>query len=204
MARPIDKKKRLELALGALDVIRAHGPRTTMAQLARELGMKRSTLYWYFADIPSILEVAIAHSFQGETHYVANRLIGTDVTDPLAMLMAILRATREYYAENDLEDYIVILCQLWATGDVEHRARFRAFTISYQEPIRALLIGTVRRGIADGRIAPCDPEQLIELMLTISDGMMVASVLRNLDSKPLIDFFEATVIEPLRRTPETP
>lgn len=62
MARTVDHKKREEIAQAAFALIRAQGVQSTsMTDIARALGMKRPTLYWYFKDLAAIFEAVLQH-----------------------------------------------------------------------------------------------------------------------------------------------
>ena len=57
MARTPDLVKRAEIAEQSFEFIRTRGfQKRTMRDIAKALGMKRSTLYWYYRDLGGIFE----------------------------------------------------------------------------------------------------------------------------------------------------
>ena len=119
MARPVDHKKRLEIALGALEVLRERGLiGTSMSQIASALGMKRPTLYWYFPDLQSIFECALVHVRQEEAAFVAERIIGK--AHPVDLLDSFVRAEFDFYRERGYTDLLVLMMQFYGRFGLAH------------------------------------------------------------------------------------
>ncbi len=200
MARKYDESKRHEIALGALGVLRARGlHKTTMAEIARELGIKRPTLYWYFADIEAIFLWILDHTHDRLASHIASRLVG--VEHPLDALLILVVAEHEFFEREGLQDFTVFLTQFMAMGSTEDRERFRRLVARNVIQSRGLFIAMIEQGIADGRVAPCDAAQLFDFMQTILDGTFVGASMypENQDIDGLLAFVKQTVLDPLRR-----
>ena len=97
MARPVDLERRREIALQALEVLRTQGlQQATMSGLAKALGLKRPTLYFYFPSIPDLFLALVEIHREEEVAWVAERLAGK--THPIDAMLAFLRAE---HAEHD-------------------------------------------------------------------------------------------------------
>lgn len=197
MSRPIDHEKRLEIALGALEVLRERGLiGTSMSQIAAALGMKRPTLYHYFPDLRSMFETAVAHIRDQEARYVAPRLMG--MTHPVDLLDAFVRAEHAFYREEGYADFLVLVLQFWASGTQQDRARFEELTTQQLQPLRAMLVHGLQLAIDEGTLRPTDPEVLVDFVFALMDGAMVHHILRGTDPEPLSDLLRDRVLDPLR------
>ena len=195
MPRTVDVARRAELASRAFDAIRARGVhRTTMSDLAAELGLKRPTLYFYFKDLGAVFEAVLEETQKTYFTFVSTKVAG--VAHPIDLLAAVMRATLEFHQGR--RDRIVLLFQLWAAGGGD-ADRALAKNRELTEPMRAILVRQVEAGVADGRVAPCDPARLCDLALSVLDGALVHEVTRNASAAPIVDELEKRVLAPLRR-----
>lgn len=200
MARPIDEGKRLEIAQGALQLLRTRGiHQTTMSSVADALGMKRSTLYWYFPDLRAIFAWLLGHVQQDENVFVGERLAASGVDHPIDVLIAWMEADLAFYEERSLEDFLLLVCQFWATGTEHDREAFRQLTIRHAAPIRELMTLTLAQGIADGRVKPCDPRAVVDFAATWIQGALVSTGLGHTDGAAANRFVRQHVLAPLRR-----
>lgn len=197
--RQLDESKRLLIAQAALQVLRAKGlQKTTMAEIARVMEMKRPTLYWYFSDVDSIFLWLLEHIHEGLSAHIAVRLAG--VGHPLDALIALFEAEHEFFAREGLADFTLLVSQMLSTGNVTSRERFRVQMIQNVVNSRPFLVGMIEQGMAQGVVAECDPEALIDTMHAFFDGTMVHAVLYDgKDTQRLRQFFYRSVIDPLRR-----
>ncbi len=174
MARRFDAARRTALVTQALEVMRVRGVgRTTMSELATALGVKRPTLYFYFRDLSGLLLAAVEEVYRGYAAHIAARLATID--HPIVALGELARATVAYQRER--RDLVILLFQLWAAGDTDPEvllARGRAAGAI----LRADLVARVRAGIERGEVARCDPEAIVDLVLTVLDGTIVQSITR--------------------------
>ncbi len=193
MSRPVDTQRRSELASRALDVLRARGiGRTTMSELATALGVKRPTLYFYFRDLTALLHAAIEDVYRGYFAHVTARVSG--IEHPIEALGELARATVEFHRGR--RDLVVLLFQLWAAGDADPEALL-ARSRAVGEPLRAELIARLRAGIERKVVARCDPERVVDLVLTVLDGTIVQEVTRGASGAPVVDELWQRVLAPL-------
>jgi len=199
-ARKLDEGKRNEIAVAALDVLRRRGlANTSMSTIARELGMKRPTLYFYFPSLSDIFEHFLESVRNEEMVYVGTRLM--TVTHPIDMVDTLIRAEHEFFAERGMTDFVVLVAQFAGAGDETERARFRQILVQQLGPVREGIVAALRQGIADGRVVPCDPEAVFDFIYVVVDGGMVHAALRDLDPVPMHDFIRTHLLEPLKRIP---
>ena len=200
MARTLDIARRREIAEQAFAVLRDRGThRTTMSELARELGMKRPTLYHYFPDRGALF-LAVLDALQARIErFVRRRMAQT--SHPLDALDQMLRATVDFY-EGERETLIAVF-QLWAAESgtapaaFEQQRRFLAAN-------RAFLIGMVRSGVTRGLVRACDVPGLVDTVLTLVDGTQVQRVAGDVDLTSVLNFVTDQILTPLRLTPEAP
>ncbi len=196
MPRTVDVARRAELADKAADAIRARGVHnTTMSDLAAELGVKRPTLYFYFKDLGAVFEAVLEETQKAYFSFVTAKVAG--VAHPIDLLTAVMHATLEFHQGR--RDRIVLLFQLWAAGGGD-ADRALAKNRELTDPMRAILVRQVEAGVADGRVAPCDPVRLCDLTLSVLDGALVHEVTRSASALPIVEEFERRVLAPLRRT----
>lgn len=200
VGRPPNPERRLEIALAAVDALRERGFSLSMSELAAALSMKRPTLYFYFKDLDGILELYVTHILAEEAQHVAGSL--ADVEHPIDLLEAIMRESHAFFAARGLEDWIVVLTQ-WIGSSQGARDRFIAMVRAHQAPVRELMIETLQLAIADGRVAPCDPRAVWDLIHIVVDGGMIHQVLSDVDPLPVLDLVRRTVLAPLRLPQET-
>jgi AcrR family transcriptional regulator len=195
MARTPDLARRAQLAARAFDVIRARGVhRTTMSDLAAELGIKRPTLYFYFRDLGAVFEAVLDETQRLYVAHVTARLAG--VAHPIDLIAGVLRATLDFHQGR--RDRIVLLFQLWAVGGNDPE-RVIAKNRELVDPMRALIVRQIESGIASGQVAPCDPARLVDLALAVLDGALVHEVIHSASALPIVDDFERRVLAPLKR-----
>jgi hypothetical protein len=114
---------------------------------------------------------------------------------PLDRLRAMIDVTVEFHRERP--QLIGGLFQLWAMGGrdvatVFERAR-RALTAT-----RDALIADLRGGVARREVRACNPEHVVDLVLSVLDGVLVHQVLGLERSDGAIEELTTKVIEPLR------
>lgn len=194
MARTFDAARRTALVAQTLDLLRQRrvSGRLTMSELATALGVKRPTLYFYFRDLSGLLLAAVEDVYRGYAVHIAMRL--APIEHPVHALGELARATVEYQRER--RDLVILLFQLWAAGDTDPElllARSRAAG----QVLRADLVARLRAGIERGVVTPCDPERVVDLVLTVLDGTIVASVTGSGASSAAIDELWRQVLAPM-------
>jgi AcrR family transcriptional regulator len=193
MPRRFDANRRSTLVIAALEVLRIRGVgRTTMSQLATALGVKRPTLYFYFRDLSGLLLAAVEDVYRNYAAHIAGRL--ATIEHPIVALGELARATVEYQRER--RELVILLFQLWAAGNTDPEtllARSRAAG----DVLRADLIARVRAGIDRGVVAPCDPESVVDLVLTVLDGTIVRSITHPRSDSSAVEQLWRSVLAPL-------
>lgn len=203
MARTPDLARRKEIISRAFSVLRERGVHdTTMSDLARALGMKRPTLYWYVKDLGELFDHAfeeIQAQFLGEVQAKALAADG-----PIALLESILETAIRFHKEN--RDLIVLLFQLWAVGRSRDPEAFLRKNRELVEPFRQHLHTLFEAGVTAGEVAPCDPRGVVDLFLIVLDGLLVQRVIQETDLGPALRTFRAFFFDRLRAShrPSTP
>jgi AcrR family transcriptional regulator len=193
VSRAPDLVRRTELASRAFEVLRARGVRTSMSELAEALGIKRPTLYFYFKDTGAVLETVLEETQRSYFAHVTGKVAG--IAHPIDQLAAVMRVTIEFHQSR--RDRVMLLFQLWTVSG-DDPGRILAKNRELTDPMRAIAVRQIEAGVADGRIAPCDPQRLVDLALAVLDGAMVHEV-HGGSALPIVDEFERRVLAPLRR-----
>lgn len=195
MARKPDMARRAEIAARAFEVIRARGVhKTSMSDIASALGMKRPTLYWYFNDLSEVFEAVVDENRDRLEAFVLARI--GDLEHPIDVLRALVRAHMDFYEGR--RDVLVALFQLWAVAGTDESSRILQSSRQFMQTVRSRLIDLVATGVADGRVAPCEPEQIVDLVLAVTDGSLMQRVTMQADPKMLVEGLDKHVLTPLR------
>jgi AcrR family transcriptional regulator len=189
----MDHQKRQAIAERAFEVLLENGiHKTTMSHLAKALGMKRPTLYWYFPSLDSLFDTVTATIEERLLQQVASAMAAQ--SHPIDQLIAVLTTVTAYYEtkQNTLRG----LVQLWAIR--QHADQSLDQKVQIQ---RMFLTEVVRHGISSGQVRPCDPEALVETVLTVVDGSVFRQVIAGTNPAVPIQFLIEHVLEPLRLNP---
>jgi TetR/AcrR family transcriptional regulator len=194
MARPIDHQKRIEIARQAFDVVLRQGVQgTTMSDIAKALGMKRPTLYWYFPDVGSLFDAVAGDVEDRVLAHVVQAMAQKD--HPIDQLIALLDAAVSFYESEP--KVLHGLIQLWAVRSqsadslVERQRRVL-------EPQRRFLVQLVQQGVESGRIRACSVEGLVDTILTVVDGTVFRRVTLDTDVDRVLPFIQEHVLLPLK------
>lgn len=193
MPRRRDLARRVELARAAVEVVRARGTQTSMRQLADALGVKRPTLYFYFADLDAVLDAALEPLHRALAEAVVARV--RDHAHPIDRLRAAIDAMLAFHRERP--QLVTGLLQRWAIG-----GRDRAAVLDRERrdvrAARDALIADLRGGIARKEVRPCDPERVVDLALVLTGGALVQHALGIAHAEHVGDELARRVLEPLR------
>jgi TetR/AcrR family transcriptional regulator len=198
MGRRVDKERHADLARRAFESVRKNGVQNvTMSQIAAELGLSRSNLYWYFSSLRDIFDALLSDLIIEQYTFVGTRLKGVD--HPLDLLGSWMDAVLEFYRRDP--DLLAALVHFWTAGGPGGPDEVVTKLLERFKPLRAMAIDAVSRGVAEGRVASCDPEALVDLCAVTVDGALIHSYSRGLDTAPLLETFRNSVLSPLRLGP---
>jgi AcrR family transcriptional regulator len=196
MARTIDEEKHLELAYRAFDVILDKGVfQTSLTEIARELEMSRTSLYWYFKSIPEILLTVFRDRKQKEEEMLTKHL--QNIEDPLELLKISIREIYNFYKET--RGYNTLYFQMDYKGvDPSLRELINEDEKEIGE-LREYVISLLHKGIQKKQLLPHTPEHLMDLVLTFIGGLLLYDdVESGQDMEAVIDLFLMRVLDPLR------
>jgi AcrR family transcriptional regulator len=170
MPRPVNQARRQTLAREAFALLHASPAGLTMTELAARLGLKRPTLYYYFADTAAIADAAAADLLSRLHQHLVGHLVGRH--HPVDFLDAWVEAARTFFVSHptDLALFVTLLAQADAATDSPAAARLEA----HLRPIEDSAIRTLRDGLARGLVEPCDPEAVVALVAATLHGALVA------------------------------
>ena len=195
MARPVDNEKREKMARDALGVFVRRGVHdTTMKDLAHELGIKRSTLYWYFKDLGEVFDVVFRELNEAFFAFMASAIM--DAEDGIDALERLLRAAFAYNHEE--RETTVVMFQLWAVGQSDEPTRVLETGWQFLAPFRAGLAARIQTDVDAGRARPCDAEALIDTCFAVMHGAMVHQIATRTASDTILDLVIQQLLEPLR------
>ncbi len=177
MARIVDpEEKRLQILSGALTVFRRSGlERSTIAQIAREAGIGKGTIYEYFASkeaiIQAVLELLLQELEAGVMSIAASPL------PPREKLEAMIGVAAGM-TEGDQADAVDVMFAFWAEAvQGEQTTTVETFYRLYAE-WRELLGGILADGVADGSFrTDLDPRHLAAALIGVMDGVLFQWIL---------------------------
>jgi len=145
--------------------------RTTMDDIARESGLSKGSLYWYF-ESKRTLFLAMLDAWLEQVDRSLSELVETSL--PIAeklhrvaeVLVTIVNSSREM---------VPILLDFWAQTSHDPQITRRLAEV-YGE-YRRLLRRIVQEGIASGELRPLDVDQVATILCGIYDGLMLQWVL---------------------------
>ena len=134
---------------------------TTMDDLAREAGLSKGSLYWYF---PS-KEEFFAEILRSAHHELRRRQQAaiTDESDAVRRIELGIRATLAWF--HDHRDYFTLL-QFAATEE-----RFAPIVSESQETTIADTVQHLKEAIVDGRISDQDPETAAQAIVGVTSQL---------------------------------
>jgi AcrR family transcriptional regulator len=199
MPRRPDLARRASLARSAVDVLRARGLQTPMRTLAGTLGVKRPTLYFYFPDLGAVFDTALENADAAVGEAVLARMrepshVQHLPSHPVDRLRAVIEATLALHRERP--QLVAGLVLRWALGGEVSTAVERCRRAL--QAARDDLVTALRSGIARREVRPCDPERIVDLVLTWVEGAVLQQVLGLARSDDAGDELVRRVLEPLR------
>ena len=196
MARPAEKEKRRELAHRAVEVLQRVGLDLSMAELARELSIKRPTLLYHFPSLSHIVELALEELLTEQMHFVLGQL--TETEHAIDRLHVQLCAVHEFHRGREAR--IVFLSQAIAATSGERMAAIVGIGNRVFEAHRDAAADRIRAGVSAGHIVPCDADALVVLIRALTDGLLLQRVMTGVDLKPAHEMLWNNLLAPLKTT----
>jgi AcrR family transcriptional regulator len=194
MPRPTDLDKRRALARKAARVLEREGLEIPAARLADALGIKRPTLLYHFPTYGRIVETALEDLLLEQAAFVMSRIEAHE--HPIDRLYAHLRAVHEFHRGR--EKRVVFLSQAIAATAGERLPDILEAGALVFAAQRREAADRVRRGIAEGIVAPCDADALVALVRALIDGLMLSRVAGGVELAPVHDLVWERVLAPLK------
>lgn len=195
MARPPDFAKRRELALRATEVLESEGLAISYEQLARAVGVNRTTLLYHFPTHADIIQTVLAGVLAEQGAFVESRI--AEHEHPVDRLYARMCAVHEFHEGGEAR--LLFLSQAIAvTGGAKVGEIVKGASDSFEEGRRALVDG-LERGIAAGTVAPCDAKAVVALTRAVIDGLTFQRVTSAGSIRPMQELFWKSVLLPLKR-----
>ena len=196
VARTIDHDQHEQMTLRAFAAVKTQGVAgLSMARIARDVGVKRSTLYWYFGNLGELFEAVLQVVLEQQAIFVAGEVAAH--SHPIDQLLAWIHGVHRFYGDDPA--LLPVLIQWGAVGRPAEPEAAIAHALAQFEPLRQAAITLLEDGMADGTVAPCDADVIVDLCATMIDGALVHRVSRNLAVGPVLAHFARCVLEPLRR-----
>ena len=196
LARPRETEKRRELAQRAAVVLEEKGLTIPTEQLARELGINRTTLLYHFPNYSEIIQTVLGELLLEQAAFVELRV--SEHQHPIDRLYARVRATHAFHHGN--ERRLLFLTQAVAvTGGAGVTEILRGAADLFA-PSRLALAAGIERGIEEGTVAPCDAKAVVALARAVIDGLTIQRVAEGASLEPVHRFLWEHVLEPLKRS----
>jgi AcrR family transcriptional regulator len=159
----IDTKKELILKT-ARELLAKNGfAKTTLDDIAQALGMKKSSLYYYYTNKEALLEDVMNHERDNFCLLIENALKSNEPT--LNRIVNYEKAKFEYVAET------IKLHEVSTSVLFEMKTKmFEQIQIIHKKEI-AMLKKVLEEGIKKKEIKKCDVQRIAELILTISEAL---------------------------------
>lgn len=213
MARQISIERRRELALLAFEAIRDRGLYgITMSELAKLLGLKRSTAYWYFRDLGHVFEIVLEHVLERQKAFLIERMrllaaqpdrgdegLDSSATPPLHpvdTLFAYAHGIWDFFRSEG--PYLLQLVSFWGHTVGGEPGRVIEVTQRQFQPLWHMAVRELERGMEAGRVEKCDPRAVVDLVTSLVDGVLVHRVVRGMDALPVGELLWQAVLGPLR------
>lgn len=194
MPRPPDLQRKHELARRAVALLEREGLDLSTATLADRLGVKRPTFLYHYPTRAELIEAALEEAMVAQAVHVQERVAGAD--HPIDRLYLQVLAVHEF--QEGKERHLVFLTQALATMGADRLRAAVARAAQVFEARRQAHVEALRLGIAERRVAPCDPEALVRLVRAVTDGLVLQRVTDALPLEPVHSLLWHRLLSPLR------
>jgi len=162
MARPIDREKRRDLAMRAVDALQKLGLEASMTQLAAELGVKRPTLLYHFPNRAAIVEAALGEILAEQATFIIERM--EQHAHPIDQLYAQIRGVYEFHYGTEAR--VLFLSQMVVMAGAERTANSQVRDI-------AIMMNDLRSGLANLGFNPQQVEATISTLREKASTMTI-------------------------------
>ncbi|MCX8104628.1 MAG: TetR/AcrR family transcriptional regulator [Ignavibacterium album] len=159
----IDTKKELILKTAREILARNGFAKTTLDDIANALGMKKSSLYYYYSNKEALLEDVMNRERDNFCLLIEEALKSTDLT--INRILNYEKAKFEYVADT------IKLHEVSTSVLLEMKSKmFEQIQIIHKKEIE-MLKKVLDEGIKKKEIKKCDTHRIAELILTISEAL---------------------------------
>ena len=153
--------KKQQILNAALGLFSRYGyKKTTVEDVAAELGMTKGNLYLYVKNKRDLYEQAVAQALRGWQAKVAAR--ATETRDPSEKFVTLARAAFECVAEDrNLQGILLLDPDIFTLSEAEDR-----FADINRDSV-AMLAGVITEGIAAGTFGPLDAEVTASFLFSV-------------------------------------
>lgn len=169
-----EETRRAQLLEAAKRCFAAQGyHETKVDDIVREAGLSKGALYWYFKSKAELLD-NLCDCYSEELKELFLKATLAENLDPLYLMVEIGAAMLER-ATGD-PDRRLIWMEHWslAVRDPQSQAKHAAL---YQQWLD-LIVPLLERSIAEGKLKPVDPRQLVISLMALFDGLILIQAFR--------------------------
>ena len=153
----------VEAAIAVFSRLGFHKAR--MDDIAREAGVSKGTLYWYFESKDAIKEALLQHLFEQEVQEVTTVLAAEGSVSERLLALTQQRAGRL----EQQEQLIPIIHEFYATAPRDPTVQHTL--AGYTQAYRELLAAHIRQGIERGEFHLADAEAAATIIGSIVEGL---------------------------------
>jgi AcrR family transcriptional regulator len=188
------EKRRREIIEGALACFMRVGyNNTTMDDIARESGVSKGTLYWYFESKDALFEVAVNSIFEDFGTEAFAALAGCESAEERLRVMADAAAQ----LGRRFQGYFSLFLEFWASS--ERREEAGRLWGDMLRGYKDIVVQIVEGGIENGEFQDVNAEELVWAVLAAYDGLAAYLMfIPDLDVEKISDVFIDTLLDGLK------
>ncbi|NLE77315.1 MAG: TetR/AcrR family transcriptional regulator [Chloroflexi bacterium] len=145
--------------------------RATMDEIAREAGLSKGLLYWYFPSKRELL-LAVLEQTVCQTVQEAQRIAGERTSSAVEQLLDLVQMAVRLAANQ--RELLLTTVDFW--GQRSHDAQVSALFDSCHRAFSKVIQGVLAEGVAEGELRPVNPEAMAPVLLGLYHGLLVQEV----------------------------